>query len=315
MIKRYIYTAFLALLFLCSSHNFSYFYQASVADGFTEKQSQKQCIVYLYDYHLKTHPANKAQRVYLDTLLKRCAALKGKLIVEDLSSVNNDGRMICCNFGINSEDGVLAKLANKARSMGISVDNIEYRYCRVAAVGPLLSNIKANPQTFRSSATIKSASLYKEIMGEVDKIKKYDDGKQLNSLYKRTIALVSTALSKMKLNNQESVADYCKKLKSKDYRQELEKLCIFDSALIDMNIIHALAQCTHEPLILVIAGGSHIDQVIKFIEPMGGKIVLKTAPSTSSALKKVFNSADSATSFTDTHPQPLDMRVLDKFIP
>lgn len=302
------------LLLACNS-GFGYFYHVCVMRKAMNKQANThQLVVCLGDYHLKSHPANKSQRVYVESLLKRCAGIKGKLIVEDLSSVSNDGRMGCCNFGINCSEGVLGKLADKARSLGVAVDNVEYRYCRVAGVGPLLSNIKANPQSFRSSATIATSSLHKEVADEIEKIKKYDDGKLLNDLYKHTASGVSAALSKIGFKGKATVAQYCVPLQRKEYRQELEKLCIFDSALIDMNIMHSIAACGSEPIIFVLAGGSHIEQVSSVLKRMGYEsVVTASAPAAAPAVKKVLNS-DSADGCSDVHPQPVDITIIDKFI-
>jgi hypothetical protein len=172
-----------------ANNSFGYFYSLYVKK-IVNKKGLPQLIILLADYHDKTHAANKEQRIYLESLLKKCSNKKVKLIVEDLSSANNDGRMICCNFGINCAQGVLSNLANKARSLGIVVDNVEYRYCRVAAIGPLINNNTADPHSFRSCTGITITALHKEIMDEMEKIKKYNDGKKLNDYYKRIVARV-----------------------------------------------------------------------------------------------------------------------------
>lgn len=308
------YWLLIGSLLFCND-GLGYYYKAVVAGKVVDKRTKKrQLVVGLGDYHLKCHSANKLQRMYMDEcLLKKCVQLKSKFVVEDLSSINNDGRMICCNFGINNTEGVLSKLADKARSMGIAVDNIEYRYCRVAGIGPLLNNLKSHPHAFRSSATIKIASLHKEIADEIEKIKNYDDGKLLNDCYKRATTAVHSALSKLGFNGQGTVADYCKQLQRKQYRHELEKLCIFDSALIDMNIMHAIAKYPEESLIFVIAGGSHIDQVSSMLKRMGYQILLNTSSCAFPALKKVLNS-ESNGGMADIHPEPIDLAIIDKFI-
>jgi hypothetical protein len=237
---------------------------------------------------------------------------KIKFIVEDLSSVNNDGRQICCNFGINCSEGVLGQLANKARSLGVPVDNIEYRYCRVATVGPLLNNIAANPQSFRSSATIAMASLYKEVIDEIEKIKKYNDGKVLNNVYKRAVNTVHAILSKMDFSNKRTVAEYCTLLQRKQYRQELEKLCIFDSTLIDMNIMHSIAASVDTQLIVVLAGGSHTEQVSAMLQKMGYESLLQTSVTTKPMVTKALNS-DNASASTEMHPEPLDMKIIEQY--
>lgn len=292
-----------------------YFYDLRVERKVINKQNNaQQLIICLGDYHLKSHPANRVQRMYIEALLKKCAGKKVKLIVEDLSSVNNDGRMVCCNFGINCSEGVLGLLANKARSLGVAVDNVEYRYCRVAGIGPLLSNISARPHSFRSSATIATVSLYKEVVDEIEKIKKYDDGRVLNDFYKRTASTVYTALSKVGFNkNRTTVADYCVSLQRRQYRQELEKLCIFDSALIDMNIMHSIATSSEAAVIFVFAGGSHVEQVSSMLKRMGYESLLKTSTIAMPVLKKVLNSDMLAVS-SDTCPEPVDITVIDNFL-
>ena len=312
--KKFIRGGFIIIVSLVSHNCFGYFYELFINDKVVDTD-MRQIIIALSDYHLKSHPANKVQRMYLESLLKKCAAAKGKLIVEDLSSVNNDGRMVCCNFGVNCSEGVLGQLANKARALGIAVDNVEYRYCRVAGIGPLLNNIQENPHSFQSSSTITMPSLHKEIVDEIEKIRRYNDGKFLNNLYKHAIAKVQAALSKMGFATKNiTVADYCASLQRKQYRQELEKLCIFDSALVDMNIMHAIAACSHDPLILILAGGSHIEQVNLLLKRMGYTSVLKKSAIAAPKVKKVLNS-DSADVPSDIHPQPVDITIIDRFIP
>jgi hypothetical protein len=273
-----------------------YIYRLRVVEKPAQGNCHKQIIVLLSDYHDKKHPANKQQRAQLETFLSTYIPGKVKLIVEDLSSANNDGRMICCNYGINCVDGMLGQLAHKVRQMGVNVDNVEYRYCRVAAIGPLINNIGADPHSFRSSTSITLAALHKEIINEIEKIKKYDDGKKLNRFYKRALAAVGSTLSQLcicKAERTKSVACYCAHIQSKHYREELEKICIFDSSLIDSNIMHSIA-CSNEQIIFIVAGGSHIEQVDAWLESIGSQELLL---------------------ITSRQSEPIDISVLQKFIP
>lgn len=303
--KKMIGCCLILLLFSWTAV-FGYFYQVAVA------ADEQQLVICLGDYHLKCHPANKAQRLYIEALLQKCVGKKVKFIVEDLSSVNNDGRMVCCNFGMSCSEGVLGQLANKARALGIAVDNVEYRYCRVAGIGPLLNNLKVHPHDVRSSATIVLGALYKEVLDEIEKIRKYNDGKVLNSFYKRAIAAVHTALLKTGFNNKITVAQYCAQLLQKQYRQELEKLCIFDSALIDMNIMHSIAT-SDAAIVFVCAGGSHVEQVHSMLQKVGHKSLLKTSVITAPTVKKLLNS-DSADISAETYPEPIDITIIEQFI-
>lgn len=270
--------SFMLMILIVANNSFGYFYRLRVVKKYLHSRKTPQYIVLLADYHDKKHSANQNQRTYFESLLQKCSNQKIKLIVEDLSSINNDGRMICLNYGIDCAKGVLGHLANKARSWGIDVDNVEYRYCRVASIGPLINDIKANPYVFKSSSTIPLVALYKEIMSEIEKIKKYDDGKKLNSFYKRAIADVRSALLKMKLccaDQERTVAHHYAAFKGNNYRHELEKLCMFDSALIDSNIMHSIA-CCDATIIFVVAGGSHIQQVQELLKKMGYELFFES---------------------------------------
>lgn len=291
---RVIIKFFVIMVLLITNNNFGYFYYACVVKII--KNNKPQYIILFSDYHDKMHDANKNHRRALECLLKKNKSCNVKLIVEDLSSINNDGRMICCNYGINCARGVLGHLANKARALGICVDNVEYRYCRVASIGPLINNIQADPHSFRSSTGIKLGMLYNEIINEIEKIKRYDDGKKLNVFYKHAVAQVRNTLCKMKLCSKDktaTVAHYCAQLHQEKYRQKLENLCIFDSALIDINIMHSIMSSA-EPIIFVVAGGSHIQQVHALLKQIDGQTIFATPG------EKV--------------PQPIDLVLIDTFI-
>src|SRR5882757_9286673 len=89
--KKFIMGSSIMFVLLVSHNCYGYFYELFFNDKIINKHTnERQLIIALSDYHLKSHPANKTQRMYLEFLLKKCAAAKGKLIVEDLSSVNND---------------------------------------------------------------------------------------------------------------------------------------------------------------------------------------------------------------------------------
>lgn len=288
------------IILLTGSTAGGYFYNFCVDKKVIDKKTNKcQMVIGLFDYHDKAHPVNKDQRDYLNVLLKKCVAMKAKLIVEDLSSVNNEGRMIYAHCSANSSQGILGQLASKARALGVMVDNVEYRYCRVAGIGPLLNNLTLNPHSVKSAGVIAAGSLYDEVINEIEKIKKYDDGKVLNNIYKRTLADVLRDLSHCAFDahKKRTIACYCSNLGRTQYRQELERLCIFDSALIDMNIMHSIVSAPDAPIIFVVAGGSHIEHVSSILKRIG--------------YKTVFASSQSPYNI----PLPIDVSILDKFIP
>lgn len=256
------------------SNCMGYFYCGHILEkSFDHKDGQ--CIIMFGDFHQKNHPIYDKQYNDLNRLLQLCKEKKGKLIVEDLSSKNNEGRGVCCSYVMNNNKSMLAKLANKARAMSIDVDNIEYRYCRVVSLAPLLHNPDSNPYSFNSTKNIPIFALYKEIIDQIEKIKKYNDEQRLKAFYFSTLKTVNKDLSDLLLDQYHtkkefSVASYCYQYwNKKNYYTFLEKLCIFDSALLDINILHSIITSKNKSLILVIAGGSHIEQVKDILVNLG----------------------------------------------
>jgi hypothetical protein len=105
---------------------------------------------------------------------------------------------------------------------------------------------------------------------------------------------VREQLVKMNLNSvdcKKTVAHHCAQLQCSEYRHKLEKLCIFDSALIDSNIMHSI-MCCDAPIVFVVAGGSHIEEVAQLLKKMGYETVFVSP---------------------DKHEQkPVDITVLDR---
>jgi hypothetical protein len=208
------------------------------------------------------------------SFLKACDPSTTKIIVEDLSSVNNDGRMMCCSYSIKGYGGLLGGIADMAREMRMDVDNVEFRYCRVVSVGPLLHEASSKTGLSRASNAITMDIVLQEVFGEIEKIKKYDDGKFLNDAYKRAISSVGVMIKQLGFdrNKKQSVAEFCSVFNrgnDNEYLKNLEKVCVFDSALIDMNIMHSIAIAPEKAVIVVIAGGSHIEKMCDFLNNMG----------------------------------------------
>jgi hypothetical protein len=297
---------------------FSYVYQLSVMEKpISSTQRTPQIVIGIGDYHDKSNPYNAHQRNYLEAFIKKCKLLNSKVIVEDLSSVNSDGRGFCCSFSINARGGILGKLADFARTESIDVDNVEYRYCRVAAVGPLLNNSEVLPNNFSSSTAITVDAVGKEVRDEIEVVKRYDDGVFLNALYKKVTQDVNKSFNKLKLNQdpQLSIADYCKRFFKNEYIKNLERLCVFDSPLVDMKIIHSIVKSPDKSVIVVAAGGSHIEKMSENLAGIGYKKILLKAP-----LKMVDDtlavksSLESEQKRAADEPPAIDMRILEEFI-
>lgn len=267
--------SFVVMVLFFPFYCWSYFYQLSCLEKIFKNTDNKQIIIGLGDYHDKSNSFNSSQRLQLISLLQEFSSKKIKVIVEDLSSSNNDGRLLCCRYAIKAYGGVLGSLATTLRKKGVNVDNIEYRYCRVAALGPLLMHYIKKPPLEGSSHIITFRVLRDEIMHELEKIRLYDDGKFLNKLYKTTIVSIEEEMKKLKFDKKDfcSIAHYFNNIAEKNYIKKLEELCVFDSALIDMNILHSIVTAQDKEVIFVIAGGSHIEKINDYLMHLGYKKV------------------------------------------
>lgn len=310
--------ALLMVFLSCSINSFGYIYQAFVMKKtikISSGDSHEQLVFGIGDYHDKHHQANQEQRNYLESMIKRFHY--GKVIVEDLGSVNNDGKGMCCNYMMNIGRGILSSFADVARSYAIDVDNIEYRYCRVVALGPLLNNLKADPYTISSAASVPLSALKDEAVNEVDALQKYNDGYFLNGMYRSTAHSIRKMFKQLKLDRSfsgnESVADYCNQWPKKLYRENLEKLCIFDSAVLDMKILHSLVTSPEKQVIIIIAGGSHIETIRETLVRIGYEKIMGFADSAVKHVETALGS-ESSTKKIDTAPPALDMHLLDQFI-
>jgi hypothetical protein len=238
-----------------------------------------------------------------------------KLIVEDLSSFNNDGKGVCCNYTIHAHGGVLGRLADVARSLFIEVDNVEYRFCRVAGIGPLLNNPYIQPKNFASASSIYINNLYHEVLEELKCIASYNDDNRINNLYKSIRQEVMTSLNKLKLDRvgNLSITNYCMQLSKKNYIKCLEQLCIFDSPIIDAKILHSILS-SYKSIIIVAAGGSHIEKMNTYLELVGYKKMLPPNPLHTS--QKVENSFEfeGKRNQQGFRPSAINLHILDKII-
>jgi hypothetical protein len=301
--------------FLYSSFCAAYVYQLSVLKkNDAEVNGRSQVVICFGDYHDRTSSHNAQQRNSLESIIKNHKNCK--LIVEDLSSINNNGRNTCCNFIISSEGGILGKLADVMRASSVAVDNVEYRYCRVAAFGPLLKNKSSDPFSFLSTSTIGFDVLLTEILDEISHIKTYDDGFFLNTLYKKTTQHITQECNVWKsyIQHYKNVAEYCKKIGEKN-SSELEKMCVFDSALIDMKILHSIINSPDKSIIFVVAGGSHIEKIETLLQKLGYTLSFTSSRDAATAtLLKELEMTNNETNAGKKTPPAIDLDIVNTLV-
>lgn len=298
---------------------YGYVYEVHVLRRWNSERQEYQYVLGLSDFHEKTDSSTQTQVPHIDQLLCHCSNNTETLILtEDLSSRNTSGCCACGRFYVNSRGGLLGGLAEKCEQMGITVNNIEYRYCRVSALGPVLNNITECPHSFPSVKNIRIASLCKEIDIVAQEVESYDDGPILDTIYKADTQEIRSQLHQF--NNQQgedlSVADFLVKATPQaDRLAFLKNWLTFDSGLLDLKLAHAVVNAKDKNSIFIIAGGAHVDRVAKILSQVGYEAVHKTKIGYQKEfdLKRCVGCSIINGSFC-IRPSPVDLSCLDQFL-
>lgn len=252
----------------------AFIYEVKVLKKWDEQRKRYHYFIGCSDFHDKRHDATKSQVAAIYGLLKQLPKKDSKIIVEDLSTVNNCGRKACGRFFLNSRGGILGGLAQTCQSHSLSVDNIEYRYCRVIALGPLLHDLKADVNTIPSMKGIHVRDIVQEMQSTVNEIKRYDDGAHLASWYSKHLKELAYQIERLKMDRHthESMADYVHKYTTHATRlKALKHLLTFDSALLDVKMVHSVQAAADKERVVAFAGGTHIARVVDMLKKMGYK--------------------------------------------
>jgi hypothetical protein len=310
-----------AAVFLAGLTSFgtqAFIYELKVMRKWDEAKQTYRYFIGCSDFHDKTSPVNQTQQQVLNTALQQCDRAKTKILIEDLSSVGSGGRLACGRYQVNSRGGILGGLAEKCRCMGLEVDNVEYRYCRVSSLGPVLNNLNQRPKAFPSVAGTTVAVLANEIDAIVQEITTYTDGPILEAVYQHNIKQVQPQLTHFKNNSHKdmSVAEYLEShSKPKERLEFLKHLLTFDSCLLDLKMAHAICAPCKAEKVVAIAGGAHIARVSELLEKVGYEVVYAsdTQYKKECDLTKCLGSniVDGAYCI---HPEPIDLEQLVKYL-
>lgn len=290
----------------------AYLYQAVVLRKWDGAYDRYQYVIGLGDYHAKRHPANQVQREELGELIAHTDGDELKVLTEDLSAANSDGRFGCGPFYVNSSSGFLSGITEQLRVHGIDAENLEFRYARVCALGPVLNN-EHKMCSFPSVCSISVGQVCDEIYQECGCIEQFDDGPIVNAWYAASIqdVMQSAATFALDKHRHKSVADY---LSRKRKRLPLVKdLLTFDRCLLDARIVHAILESQDKERICVMAGGSHIERVSDVLQKIGYQPLMHIKP-----LYHKGNGIQDAVSLPmedqyNSLPKPLDMHRLRDF--
>jgi len=182
-------------------------------------------------------------------------------------------------FYINSRGGVLGGLAMTCRNAGLVVDNIEYRYCRVSSLGPVLNNLQQRVHTIPSARGVLVGDVAKEIHDVAQELKRHSGHAALCSFRDEALSEVMPQLASFQLEagSQQTVADYLRTHSKRTTRLPLlKKLLTFDSILLDVKLAHSVLTGLDYTTVVALAGGSHISRVSEMLQKSGYELAYTT---------------------------------------
>lgn len=290
-----------------------YIYHAVVMRKWYADLNRYHYFIGLGDFHCKRHPANRQHSDELHQLLAGVCKDSLKVLTEDLSVANDIGRRGAQGFSINSRGGLLGGLTDICRSYGIHTQNLEYRYARVCAFGPLLNNMSQDPFSLDSMRKLSIGDLSDEIRTELERIALFGDGPQLQSWYASCMRDVEKKMVSLNWHScrKMSAAEYVARNK-RPLGSFLQNALTFDASLLDVKIVHEVVQHADVERTCAIAGGSHIERVSKALQKIGYTSVWHTQ-SGGAALSAIDVESDAYKSDNFMKPAPISLQLLKKF--
>lgn len=308
--KRFIAYALLSFFVLPSE---AYIYHALVMRKWNEQLNRYHYFIGLGDFHHKQHPANQKHLQELQNLLAEAPKNSLKVLTEDLSVANDIGRRGSLGFSINSRGGLLGGLTDICRDIGIPTKNLEYRYARVCALGPMLNNLKADPYSFDSTRMLSVGDLADEIYTELARVAQFKDGMPVQSWYNSCMRDIQKRMESFNWSHDKkmSVAEYLSQTK-KPLGPFLQNLLTFDAGLLDIKIVHEIMQHPDVDYTCAIAGGSHIDRAGNALKKIGYASIWH-AQSEGAVASAIDAGSEAHRAAYITKPAPISFRGIKKF--
>lgn len=306
----------LALLVCFFAHAHAYVYDVKVL-----RKWQPACNKYHYwvgccDFHDKLHKQNSIQRRKIEEWLPGYNPDHVLVLIEDLSSSNDRGRLGCGSFFINSRAGILAGLGSYCKTSGIPAQNVEYRYCRVVALGPVINNIHADPHSLPSAKKMTLSQLTQEIEQAYNDLLLGSTSSEFkNALIAKTMNL-QQGMQKLKdlSITYNTIADYLRSTTTAWNRLEkVKNMLTFDGILLGFKLVDATLKAEHKEKVIAFAGGTHINEAYELLQKIGGYEPIidgKVLPGADSVAKAINTSSAPLTK----KPEPISLELLEHYI-
>jgi len=303
---------------MASSTAYAFIYEISVLRRWNGQLGAYQYFVGLSDFHDRSNPINKVQLKDFSEILDRCGSHSLKVGSEDISSPNNGRNAKCGRFYVRARGGVLSGFGLQCKKRNLDVSNMEYRYCRVAALGPVLNNASNDMSRFPSVKNTRVIAIIREIEEMFREIFLYRDGSLLTEFYNACIERVKRRMYELKLHTHSilMVSDYLDLISTVENRVDvLKKLLTFDSILVDLKLLHDVLNSYNKTSYLAVAGGAHITRVSKLLSKLGWQWVYTTTPTfvKEKNMSKCLGGHIIEGTFCKK-PKPIDIRLIGNYL-
>lgn len=271
------------------------------------------------DFHDKAHKDNVFQRKKIEELLAQADPSQLFVLIEDLSSPNDCGRLGCGSYFINSRVGILASLGYFCAEKDIPFKNVEFRYCRVVALGPVINNINADPASFPSTRRMTINHLMQEIEQTYGDLLLANQKDRFKSAFLEKSRTITRAMDKLNLSHEQhkSIADYVATNSTPLNRLDMVKnLLTFDGILIGFKLVDSTLKAEQYEKVVAFAGGTHIAEAYDLLQKIDGWEPVThhdvAEPKTPSVVKSI-----GATLFErglSAKPHPISVELIEHYL-
>lgn len=308
-------TKLVLLLMVCTQMH-AYLYDVKVLRKWQPKCNRYHYWVGCCDFHDKTHKHNSVQRKKIEEWLPGYNPDHLLVLVEDLSSTNDAGKLGCGSYFINSRAGILAGLGSYCKTAHIPVQNVEYRYCRVVALGPVINNIHADPHSLPSAKKMTLAHLTQEIEQAYNDLLLSATSNEFKNMLSSKTATLHKGVEKLKgaSSTYTTMADYLHSNTTVWNRLEIVKnMLTFDGILLGFKLVDATLKAENKEKIIAFAGGTHINEAYELLQKVGGyePIIDSKSVNSSDSVAKAINTGSG---MLNKKPEPISLELLEHYI-
>ncbi len=284
-----------------------YIYTLGFLKKWNPEQSSWNYVIGFGDFHDKFHPESRNHRYALESFISSYSPEKLHIVVEDLSSPNNQNVSGCKSFSLCGTKGVLAQMGKYCRDRGYSVNNIEYRYARALSLSSLYKGLQ-DSDSCRPALMIHISDLLHEITNTYHDLTSVFCDHQYGFWYKSSCRKVLDRIVPYNFHayTHMDVASFCNfyaHIMQKPFSHVVQDLLTCDSELIDCRMLQAVKE-SDKQVTIIIGGGTHIERVLGILSGLEYTWVHKS----SNRFSQRVSTTNAAFSEYHVHkPMPLDL--------